>query len=73
MSPFAGQGVNTGLLDALILSENLTNVEFTSIENAIENYEQQMFVYAKDTQDESTENETEMFSPNFSFQKLLNL
>lgn len=73
MSPFAGQGVNTGLLDALILSENLTNGEFTSIENAIENYEQQMFVYAKDTQDESTENETEMFSPNFSFQKLLNL
>lgn len=73
MSPFAGQGVNTGLLDALILSENFTSGKFESIEKAIENYEQQMFVYAKETQDESTENETEMFNPDFSFQKLLNL
>lgn len=36
MPPFAGQGVNSGLMDALILSDNLTNGKFNSIEEAIE-------------------------------------
>ncbi|MDD1551979.1 tetracycline resistance protein, partial [Riemerella anatipestifer] len=50
MPPFAGQGVNSGLMDALILSDNLTNGKFNSIEEAIENYEQQMFIYGKEAQ-----------------------
>ena len=55
MPPFAGQGVNSGLMDALILSDNLTNGKFNSIEEAIENYEQQMFTYGREAQEESTQ------------------
>ena len=55
MPPFAGQGVNSGLMDALILSDNLTNGKFNSIEEAIENYEQQMFAYGREAQEESTQ------------------
>ncbi|PKB15298.1 NAD(P)/FAD-dependent oxidoreductase [Flavobacterium sp. 5] len=43
MPPFAGEGVNMAMLDALELSENLTNGEFTSLKSAIANYEKQMF------------------------------
>nr|QVQ61005.1 tetX: tetracycline inactivation enzyme [Escherichia sp.] len=42
-------------MDALILSDNLTNGKFNSIEEAIENYEQQMFIYGKEAQEESTQ------------------
>ncbi|MBT0536644.1 tetracycline resistance protein, partial [Riemerella anatipestifer] len=59
--------------DALILSDNLTNGKFNSIEEAIENYEQHMFAYGREAQAESIINETEMFSLDFSFQKLMNL
>lgn len=68
MPPFAGQGANTGLKDALILSENLTNGKFETLESAIKDYEQQMFVYAKEAQLETCNNETKMHDPNFSFQ-----
>jgi tetracycline resistance monooxygenase len=67
MPPFAGQGVNIGLVDALTLSENLTEGEFESIEAAIKNYEDQMMVYATDAQLESATNEAEMHDPSFSF------
>lgn len=69
MQPFAGQGVNTGLMDALILSDNLTNGTFKTIEAAISDYEQQMFVYATKAQLESDENEIAMHQPGFSFAK----
>lgn len=69
MPPFAGKGVNTGLKDALILSENLTNGEFKSIEDAIGDYEQKMFVYATDAQIETHKNEIEMRDCSFSFEK----
>lgn len=69
MQPFAGQGVNTGLMDALILSDNLTNGTFETIKEAISNYEQQMFVYAGKAQQESDENEIAMHQPGFSFAK----
>ncbi|MCW3084641.1 MAG: tetracycline resistance protein [Bacteroidetes bacterium] len=69
MPPFAGQGVNTGLMDALILSDNLTNGKFETIEAAIKDYEQKMLVYATEAQLETSKNETAMHHPNFSFQK----
>lgn len=69
MPPFAGQGVNTGLLDALTLSDNLTGVNFDTIEEAISDYEQKMFGYAGKAQAESSDNEIEMRNPDFSFQR----
>ena len=68
MPPFAGQGVNMGLVGAEILSDNLTNGKFETIEAAINDYEQKMFVYATEAQLESSENEIEMHHPEFSFQ-----
>lgn len=72
MPPFAGQGVNTGLVDAMILSDNLTEGKFETIRAAISDYERQMFAYASEAQYESSQNEIEMRSPGFSFQKLIN-
>jgi tetracycline resistance monooxygenase len=72
MPPFAGQGVNIGLMDALILSDNLTNGKFETIQSTIDDYEQKMFVYATEAQVESSKNEIEMRNPNFTFQKLIN-
>lgn len=69
MPPFAGQGANTGLMDALILSDNLTNGKFATIEAAISDYEQKMMVYAKEAQMETDMNEIAMHQPGFSFQK----
>ena len=71
MPPFAGQGVNIGLMDALILSGNLTNGKFETTQAAINDYEQKMFLYGIEAQLESGKNEIEMRSPDFSFQKLL--
>lgn len=71
MPPFAGQGVNTGLMDALVLSDNLTNGSFETIEAAICDYEKQMFVYAAAAQLESGKNEIEMRQPDFTFQKFI--
>ncbi|PTT43579.1 tetracycline resistance protein [Chryseobacterium sp. HMWF028] len=71
MPPFAGQGVNTGLLDALILSENLTEEKYQTISEAINAYEQKMLIYAKEAQLESSKNELEMRDVNFSFTSLI--
>ena len=46
MPPFGGEGANMGLRDALLLTDNLTSDAFTSIQAAIDDYEQQMFAYA---------------------------
>jgi tetracycline resistance monooxygenase len=35
MPPSAGQGVNIGLMDALILSENMTSGKFETIQSAM--------------------------------------
>ena len=48
MPPFAGIGVNIGLVDALTLTENLTNGQFDSTDAAIADYETKMFVYANE-------------------------
>lgn len=50
MPPFAGEGVNMGLMDAYQLTENLTNGEFTNLQDAIDNYEEKMFGYALEAQ-----------------------
>ncbi|SHF61742.1 FAD-dependent oxidoreductase [Chryseobacterium sp. OV279] len=71
MPPFAGQGVNTGLLDALILSEKLTNKSYESLEAAIKGYEAEMFIYAREAQLASSTNEIEMRQPDFSFKQLI--
>lgn len=67
MPPFAGQGVNTGLRDALILSDNLTNGKFETMASAIKDYEDKMLVYASEAQLATRKNEIEMCKPGFSF------
>jgi len=69
MPPFAGQGVNIGLVDALTLSDCLTSGKHETVEAAISDYEQQMFRYATAAQLESSNNELEMRLPDFSFRK----
>ena len=64
MPPYAGIGVNTGLLDALYLSENLTNGKFDNIQAAIDNYENKMFEYASEAQQQTATNEKQLFSHN---------
>ncbi len=71
MPPFAGQGVNTGLMDATVLADSLTNGKYETLQAAIHDYEQKMFAYAADAQRASSENELEMRQPDFSFQKLI--
>jgi tetracycline resistance monooxygenase len=70
MQPFAGQGVNTGMLDAMVLTESLLNPSFYNIEDALQDYEKKMFIYAKAAQDASNANELEMHNANFEIQKL---
>jgi len=41
--PPNGEGVNTAMLDALDLTESLTNGKFTDLQSAIAHYEKQMF------------------------------
>lgn len=44
-----------------------------ALKRLLKNYEQQMFIYGKEAQEESTQNEIEMFKPDFTFQQLLNV
>ncbi len=61
MPPYAGVGVNTGLLDALYLAENLTNGKFDNIQTAIDKYEEEMFEYASQAQQQTATNEKHLF------------
>lgn len=72
MPPFAGQGVNTGLRDVTILANNLLRGNFTTIAAAIDDYEQQMRVYAAAVQEETADNERAMHQSNFSFRNRIN-
>jgi len=62
MPPFASVGVNIGLLDALELSESLLSDKFSSIREAMENYEHKMFDYAGEAQRDTASSESDFFS-----------
>lgn len=64
MPPFAGEGVNMAMLDALELSEVLTSSQCNTIENAISEYETTMFKRASKIAQESLENGERMHSEN---------
>lgn len=48
MPPYAGEGVNMAMLDALELSKQLTDNSYTSLQEAIAGYEKQMRARASD-------------------------
>jgi 2-polyprenyl-6-methoxyphenol hydroxylase-like FAD-dependent oxidoreductase len=62
MPPFAGEGVNMAMLDALELSEVLTSDKFTSVHEAIASYEANMRTRAAAAAKESLENGERMHS-----------
>lgn len=51
MPPFAGIGVNIGLLDALHLAANLTEGNFPDLLSAVKDYERKMMAYAGEAQE----------------------
>lgn len=57
MPPFAGVGLNMGLLDALHLADNLTSADFESLAAAIQAYERAMYAYAHEAQEQTAANE----------------
>ncbi len=64
MPPFAGEGVNMAMLDALELSEYLTSDNFKDTQSAIATYEKQMRKRASEAAKESLENGEKMHSKN---------
>ncbi|MGE8292204.1 MAG: FAD-dependent oxidoreductase [Sphingobacterium sp.] len=64
MPPFAGEGVNMAMLDALELSECLTTDKYNSIKEAISVYEKTMQKRASLIAQESLENGEKMHSKN---------
>jgi tetracycline resistance monooxygenase len=53
MPPFAGIGVNIGLLDALHLAKNLTEGDFPDLLSAVKDYERKMIAYASEAQEQT--------------------
>lgn len=64
MPPFAGEGVNMAMLDALELSECLTSTKYNSLHEAISSYEMNMRERASNMAKESLENGERMHSEN---------
>ncbi|HSD13033.1 MAG TPA: NAD(P)/FAD-dependent oxidoreductase [Flavobacterium sp.] len=64
MPPFAGEGVNMAMLDALELSEFLTSGQHTSLREAISSYEINMRKRASKMAQESLQNGEQMHSEN---------
>ena len=63
MPPFAGEGVNMAMLDALELSQCLTSSNFTNVQAAIAAYEKQMRSRASVAAQASLESAAAMHSP----------
>ncbi len=70
MSPFAGEGVNMAMLDALELNECLCSKNFTSLQSAIQAYEKEMRKRASQAAQESLTNTEWMHSEN-ALEKML--
>jgi len=64
MPPFAGEGANMAMLDALELSEYLTSEKYNSLTEAISDYETNMRKRASKAAKESLENGEKMHSEN---------
>lgn len=64
MAPFAGEGVNMAMLDALELAECLIDDKFTDIRSAIAVYEKQMRIRASEAIQMSLENTKWMHAEN---------
>ncbi|MCI3936753.1 FAD-dependent monooxygenase [Chryseobacterium aahli] len=64
MPPFAGEGANMAMLDALELSDCLTSDEYSSLQEAISGYEIKMRKRAADAAKDSLENGEKMHSEN---------
>lgn len=62
MPPFAGEGANMAMRDALDLSESLTSNEHKTIQEALEHYESMMRERASKAAQESLENGDKMHS-----------
>lgn len=62
MPPFAGEGANMAMLDALELSECLTSEQYKTVQEAISNYEIIMRQRASEAAQESIENGEKMHS-----------
>lgn len=62
MPPYAGEGVNMAMLDALQLSESLTSKKFTDLKSAIADYEKQMFARFAEVGKETLDNTDWMHS-----------
>jgi 2-polyprenyl-6-methoxyphenol hydroxylase-like FAD-dependent oxidoreductase len=62
MPPYAGEGVNMAMLDALELSEELLHAE--NIKSAFENYESKMFDRAKEVTAITMQNTVELHQTN---------
>jgi 2-polyprenyl-6-methoxyphenol hydroxylase-like FAD-dependent oxidoreductase len=63
MPPFAGEGVNMAMLDALELSKCLTGEDFPEVQPAIAAYEKQMRVRAAEAAKDSLESTDALHSP----------
>jgi 2-polyprenyl-6-methoxyphenol hydroxylase-like FAD-dependent oxidoreductase len=62
MPPFAGEGVNMAMLDALELSECLTGIQYDDLKGAIAAYESNMRARASVAAEESLQNGEKMHS-----------
>jgi 2-polyprenyl-6-methoxyphenol hydroxylase-like FAD-dependent oxidoreductase len=72
MPPYAGEGVNMAMLDALQLSESLTSEKFSDLQSAIAHYEKEMFARFAEIGKETLNNTEFMHSPE-GLQKLVEM
>ncbi|MBE9462867.1 FAD-dependent oxidoreductase [Dyadobacter subterraneus] len=66
MPPYAGEGVNMAMVDALELSQCLLNDDFINIHSAIASYEKQMLERSSETAKQTLESTEALHSPGAS-------